>query len=61
MSKIMTAGEGGMITTDDATIHRRAAMRWRVMLDTLRLNGGHLKQHVSQLPWLCDHRILPRR
>jgi dTDP-4-amino-4,6-dideoxygalactose transaminase len=26
MSKIVTAGEGGMVVTDDATLHRRAAM-----------------------------------
>jgi len=26
MSKIMTAGEGGMLTTSDGTVHRRAAM-----------------------------------
>src|SRR5207244_9986128 len=26
MSKIMTAGEGGMVVTDDPAVHRRAAM-----------------------------------
>jgi 8-amino-3,8-dideoxy-alpha-D-manno-octulosonate transaminase len=26
MSKVMTAGEGGMVTTDDRTVHRRAEM-----------------------------------
>jgi dTDP-4-amino-4,6-dideoxygalactose transaminase len=26
MSKIITAGEGGMVVTDDGTVHRRAAM-----------------------------------